>query len=68
MSERRIHHLHGVEQVTIPDGYTDGVLASLLVDTSGGFTCIDQIGQIEQSAKEQNQSRRNSWNYSVIAP
>lgn len=51
MSERRIHHLHGVGQVTIPDGYTDGILASLLVDTSGGFTCIDQIGQIERAAK-----------------
>ena len=51
MSERRIHHLHGVEQVTIPDGYTNGILASLLVDTSDGFTCINQIEQIERAAK-----------------
>jgi hypothetical protein len=35
----RKHHIHGIQQVTIPDGFTHGVMASLLIEEVRGPTC-----------------------------
>jgi len=51
MSDTRIHHFHGVEQITIPDGYQFGMLTSLRVDSDEGITCSQLINQISNLAK-----------------
>ncbi|MDA8673161.1 PD-(D/E)XK motif protein [Candidatus Poseidoniales archaeon] len=50
MSSERIHHLHGIEQVTIPSGFDHGALASLCVETDQGYTCEHLLTSIESVA------------------
>ena len=51
MGGDRVHHLHGIEQVTVPDGYQIGILASLCVDADEGITCAQLIDDIRNLAK-----------------
>jgi hypothetical protein len=46
MSVNREHHLHGIEQVTIPPGFDSGALASLCVEVGDGNTCSDLVNLI----------------------
>jgi hypothetical protein len=59
MSNNRIHHFHGIEQVSIPDGYRYGILASLCVEVDEGITCLQLITQILSLTKgsEANKER-----------
>jgi len=50
MSDKRIHHLHGIDQVTIPPGFDYGALASLCVQTGRGFTCAQFVKLIKVAA------------------
>lgn len=50
MGLMREHHLHGVEQVTLPAGFEKGTLASLMVEEGEGLTCSDLLRMIEQAA------------------
>ncbi len=45
----RVHHIRGFEQVTVPDGFSMGYLASLLVSRSSeraGMTCSELIREV----------------------
>ena len=48
MSSERIHHLHGLEQITIPAGFEHGAVASLCVDADQGYTCEHLLTSIEK--------------------
>jgi hypothetical protein len=50
MSEDRVHHLHGIEQVSIPPGFDSGAVASLCVEIGGGDTCQYLVDSIFSNA------------------
>ena len=50
LSELRDHHINGLEQVTVPLGFTDGTLASISLTEIPGFTCVDLLNEIETTA------------------
>ncbi len=58
VTDRRIHHLHGIEQVTIPPGFESGALASLLIETGHGFTNLSMIGSIRKCFKGSSEEIR----------
>ena len=47
MSRERIHHLHGMEQVSLPEGFDHGVLASLCIEAEQGVSCKSILDSIE---------------------
>ena len=47
MSRERIHHLHGMEQVSLPEGFNHGVLASLCIEAEQGVSCKSILDSIE---------------------
>ena len=48
VTNTRIHHLHGIEQVTIPPGFDSGALASLILETGHGFTNLSLLDSIRK--------------------
>jgi hypothetical protein len=46
----RLHHFHGLPQVTIPEGYNHGWIASLIITEhdSTGKTCSDLVSSIKK--------------------
>lgn len=46
MSDKRIHHMHGSEQVVIPPAFNFGALASLRISPSEGVTCAALLDDI----------------------
>jgi len=50
MSDSRVHHFHGIEQVTTPGGFSQGVLASLIVEHGEGWACNDLLSRIRDAA------------------
>ena len=55
----RIHHLHGLEQVTIPPGFENGCLASLLLHSGQGITALELVNTLLNSAKGTIEEKRN---------
>jgi hypothetical protein len=49
VSDKRIHHLHGLEQVTIPYGFDSGILVSLRLELGNGLTNLFLIDSIRKS-------------------
>ena len=51
----RTHHFHGLPQVTIPDDYNHGWIASLVIaeDNTTGQTCSDLVSSIKRHLLEQ---------------
>ena len=47
----RTHHFHGLPQVTIPDDYNHGWIASLVIaeDNTTGQTCSDLVSSIKKT-------------------
>ncbi len=57
----RVHHLQGFGQVTVPDGFTEGYLASLIVSEPldiTGRSCADLVRTIKESLKGNSADRR----------
>ena len=50
MSDSRVHHFHGIEQVTTPAGFSKGILASLIVEYGEGWSCSDLLSRIRDAA------------------
>ena len=46
----RTHHFHGLPQVTIPDDYSHGLIASLIISENNttGQTCADLVSSIKK--------------------
>jgi hypothetical protein len=52
-SGERIHHIRGFDQVKVPDGFSNGFLASLLVTRSAeraGMTCSDLVQSLRMTS------------------
>ena len=49
-STGRIHHFHGIPQVTVPEGFNHGMVASLVIleNESTGKTCADLVSSIKE--------------------
>lgn len=58
VTDKRIHHLHGIEQVTIPPGFDSGALASLLIETGHGITNSSMIDSIRKCFKGSSEEIR----------
>ena len=52
ITSERIHHLHGIEQVTIPPGFEEGYLASLILQCDQGITTLELVNTIQNALKE----------------
>lgn len=51
-SGQRVHHIRGFDQVKVPDGFSNGFLASLLVTRSAGragMTCSDLVQSLRMA-------------------
>jgi len=57
-SKVRIHHLHGIEQVTIPPGFENGAMASLILETGQGSTNLMMVSSIVNCFKGSIQEKR----------
>jgi len=51
ISNQRIHHIHGIEQVTLPPGFNSGVMASLVLETNQGSSCLMLVNSIKDCFK-----------------
>ena len=49
MSNVRVHHLHGIEQVIVPPGFDDRTMVSLILETGHGSTNLTMINSIVNS-------------------
>jgi len=47
LAEERHHHMHGLEQVTVPDGFLEGSLASICMVEQPGQSCADLVASIK---------------------
>lgn len=51
LTEERRHHMHGLEQVVVPDGYLQGSLASICMIEQPGQCCAELVTSIEDVAR-----------------
>ena len=51
LSEERHHHMHGLEQVVVPDGYLEGSLASICMVEQPGQSCAELVACINDVAR-----------------
>lgn len=59
VTNERIHHLHGIEQVTIPAGFNNGVLASLILEIGQGSTNLMLIDSIRDCFKGTSEEKKD---------
>ena len=59
----RIHHFNGIEQVSIPPGFEDGYLASLVLHCGQGITTLELVNTINslKGTLQRNANFRNYW-------
>lgn len=58
ITSERIHHLHGIEQVTIPPGFEKGYLSSLILHCDQGITALELVNTIQNSLKGTSEEKR----------
>jgi|GEM_PF-1288985 len=58
ITSERIHHLHGIEQVTIPPGFEEGYLASLILHCDQGITTLELVNTIQNSLERTSEEKR----------
>jgi len=58
ITSERIHHLHGIEQVTIPPGFENGHLVSLILHSDQGITTLELVNTIQNSLEGTSEEKR----------
>ena len=48
IKSERIHHLHGIEQVTIPPGFEEWIFSSLVLHCGQGITTLELVNTIHK--------------------
>ena len=58
ITSERVHHLHGIEQVTIPPGFEDGYVGSLILHYDQGITTLELVNTIQNSLEGTSEEKR----------